>query len=311
MKVIISICLLLFVLVTFSQVNYGQDEVIRVDTNLVTIPATVLDREGRYITNLKKEDFQIFENGDEQDVEFFESVEQPFTILFLVDTSGSMDSQMIILARAANSFLSQLPANDKIIVAPFDNWVDTSNKISSVKDLREKKIRLRSTGLTPTVVYDAVDYALKKMKKLSGRKAIVLFSDGVGSGYSASAKSNLRDAEENEASIYTVQFNTYPKVAPPLVNDKKQYYKKIETADKYVRDLAQITGGRHYQIDDIANLEETFAQVAKELGQQYSIGYYPKQSSKQGERRQIKVKVNLPNLAVRARDSYVVGNSKK
>jgi VWFA-related protein len=77
-----------------------------------------------------------------------------------------------------------------------------------------------------------------------------------------------------------------------------------------MRNLAQKTGGRHYQVENISNLAETFAQVAKELGQQYSLGYYPKQSGKKGERRQIKVKVKIPNMAVRARDSYIVGTSK-
>ncbi len=223
-----------------------------------------------------------------------------------------MRSQMDILANAANKFVSQLRPNDQVIAVAFDDYIDVLCKATKAADLQgQKKLNLRiRASPSVTMVYDAVDYALKKMKKIRGRKAIVLFSDGVGSGRFASEESTLRDAEENEALIYTVQFNTYPKVAPPLVNDKKLYYKRIEIANNYVRDLAQITSGRHYQVDDIANLEETFAQVAKELGQQYSIGYYPKETGKKGERRQIKVKVNIPNIAVRSRNSYIVGKSK-
>ncbi len=107
-----------------------------------------------------------------------------------------------------------------------------------------------------------------------------------------------------------MQFNTSPKEPSRFVSNKK-FYEVIDEANNYMLDLAKITGGRSYKIKDISNLEETFKLVADELGQQYSLTYYPKQSGKNGERRQIKVRINIPNLAVRSRDSYVVGNSKK
>jgi len=305
---------ILLCLSAFSQIGYAQDDVIRVDTELVIVPATVLDREGRYVTNLRKEDFQIFENGVEQEITIFEPIEKPFTILFLLDTSGSMNNKMAHLARAANAFVNQLRPNDQIIVALFDDWVDVLSEVKSIKDFRENKtFRLRTKGSAPiTMVYDAVDYALKKMKKIRGRKAIVLFSDGVGSGYSATVKSNLRDAEESEALIYTVQFNTYPKIAPPYVN-KKQYYENIDIANNYLQNLAQKTSGRHYQIEDVSNLEKTFGMVAEELSRQYSLGYYPEQleAGQKRQTRQIKVKMRQLNLVVRARSSYVIEPQKK
>lgn len=295
-----------------SRVNQvdAQDDVIRVDTNLVTIPASVMDREGRYVTDLKKEDFQIFEDGVEQEVSLFAPVEQPFTILFLLDMSGSMTYRIDDLARSANAFVGQLRPDDRLIVVSFDDWVEVLFEAKKVGDLRKNiKLRLRPSPPT-TMIYDAVDYALRRVKKIRGRKAIVLFSDGVGSGMFASAKRNLRDAEELGALIYTVQFDTYP-AEPSRYVDRKEYIKQIEEANNYMRDLAQKTGGRHYWVESISNLDETFDQVADELRRQYSLGYYPKTKPERGQRRQVKVKVRPPNLVVRARDSYIVESSKK
>jgi Ca-activated chloride channel homolog len=160
----------------------AQDEVVRVDTNLVTVAASVMDRDGRYITDLKKEDFQIFEDGVEQQVSFFAPVEQPFTIFFLLDTSPSMAYRIGDLADAATTFLNQLRPDDRLIAVSFNDRLKVLCETTNVAEVREgAKLRLRSGG-NYTALYYAVDCALKRMKKLRGRKAIVLFSDGYDSG---------------------------------------------------------------------------------------------------------------------------------
>lgn len=282
-----------------SQPRQGndQDDVIRVDTSLVTVPASVMDRDGRYITDLRKQDFQIFEDEVEQEIAFFAPVEQPFTILFLFDTSGSMTPHMEDLVRAANAFVNQLRPDDQLIAASFSDsaWVNMLLEVRRVRDL-QKGIKLGSrTGDHDTMVYEAVDHALKRMKKVRGRKAIVLFSDGIGTGFTATAKGNLRDAEEQEALIYTVQFGTFP-VEPPRYVSREAYFKRVEEINSYMRDLAQKTGGRHYRVENISDLGKTFGSVADELRRQYSLGYYPKKRQEANQRRQIKVKVSLPIL---------------
>ena len=306
---IIIICVLLLVFIASPTNIYGQDDVIRVNTDLVTVPATVIDRNGRYVTNLRKEDFQVFEDGVEQEIALFEPTEQAFTVLFLLDTSGSIKDYIADLARAANVFVSKLRPDDELIAVTFFDQINTLFQATKIRDLQagiKLKQRVRERD---TIVYDAVDNALKKMKKVRGRKAIVLFSDGIGSGYFATAKSNLRDAEEQEALIYTVQFGTFP-AEPPRNVSKKYYFKRIEEINGYMRDLALKTGGRYYHIEEIADLEKTFGEVAKELGRQYSLGYYPKNTPEAGQRRQIKVKIRQPNLSVRARDSYIIESTK-
>jgi VWFA-related protein len=301
----------LTVLFATSSLTYSQEDVIRVETDLVTVPVTVLDREGRYVTNLEKENFKIYQDGSEQAISFFEPISEPLTVFLLLDNSGSMDKQLPELAVAASAFVNQLRDDDQVIVALFDDRVDVVNKGTSVKDLRNNVINVLRTRGSPaiTMVYDAVESALKQVKKVRGRKAVILFSDGVGSGYFASAKSTLRDAEEGDALIYTIQFNTYSEVVPRNVS-KKKYFKDLKAADVYMQNLAQATGGRRVRVEGVSNLRNAFAQVAEELGQQYRIGYYPKETGKKGDRREIKVKVDVPGAAVRARSSYIVGAPK-
>ncbi len=298
---------MLFAFVTLK-ICYAQDEPIRVETDLVRVPATVLDRDGRYITKLKKEDFQIFEDGVEQEIDYFESTEQPFTILLLLDVSGSMKAFLGNLALAANVFVRKLRPDDKLIVVTFSDQINTLLEPTKIKDF-EGRIKLKQKLLEgDTILYDAVERALKKMRKIQGRKAIVLFSDGVGTGL-ATAKGTIRTAEEQEALIYTIKFGTDPVERPSYAN-RKSYFKRVEEIEGYMRDLAVKTGGRNYQIEVISDLESTFGTIADELGQQYSLGYYPKTEGKKGERRKIKVKVRQPNLAVQARNGYVVGSNK-
>lgn len=283
---------------------------VRLEANLVTVPTIVMDRDGRYITDLRKEDFQILEDGVEQKIAFFAPVEQPFTILFLLDTSSSMTPYSAGLAQAANALLRQLRPADQIIAASFYKWTDVLYTGRASELHKDIKLRFQHGADCSTMIYDVVDAALKRMTKISGRKAIVLFSDGVGTGFFASAKSNLRDAEEQDVSIYTVQFGTL-RAEPPRFVSRKAYYQRIEDIDGYMRGLAQTTGGRHYQVESLSDLGKTFGLVANELRRQYSLGYYPKNQLEVGQTRKIKVKVRLPDLAVRARDSYIVGPSQK
>lgn len=296
------------VLLFISKICSAQDDVIRVDTNLVTVPVTVFDRDGRYVTNLKKEDFQIFENGLEQEIDLFESVEQPITVLLLLDVSGSMGSYLAELTRAANAFALQLRPNDQMAAATFAVSFRLLLKPKKVSDLNKSVKIQQHRGDSWTRIYDAVDDALRLMKKIRGRKAIVLFSDGGGEGIYSSLKDNFRKAEEGESLIYTIQFDNFITAPPSHANNKEEFYKALEEANYYMQNLAKITGGRPYRIKNIANLEKTFASITEELRQQYSLGYYPKQLEKGQKKqiRQIKVNVRQPNLAVRSRSSYVI-----
>jgi Ca-activated chloride channel family protein len=287
-----------------------QDDVIRINTNMVTISASVLDRDGRFITDLQKEDFRIIENGVPQDIAYFAPVNRPFTILFLLDTSGSMTSRANELSKAVNSFVGQLREDDQLMVASFSNTFRVVRQATVIKQLSEEGTKFRLSTGGSTMLYDAVNDALKRMKSFHGRKAIVLFSDGYDSGMSApfvTAKDNLRKAEEQEALIYTVQFDTHPFIRMQQIASGKNEYESVEAGSGYMRAIAQRTGGRHYQIETMSDLEKTFGTVADELRRQYSLGFYPKGQLEVGQKRRLKVEMRVPNLVVRARDNFVVG----
>jgi Ca-activated chloride channel homolog len=286
-----------------QQVEEG--DIVRVESNLVTVPASIMDRYGRYITDLRKADFQIYEDGVEQEIAYFAPVEQPFTILFLLDLSGSMSDRLTDLENAVSVFLGQLRADDRLGAVGFADTSWVLVRFTKVSELRNGiRIRHRSDQ-SSTMIYDAVDDALERIKKVEGRKAIVLFSDGFGSGILSSAKDNLRKAEELDALIYTVQFNTFDDGPSRFVNRQK-HFKEVEKGNRYMKDLARKTGGEPYRIETISDLGKTFGLVADQLRRQYSLGYYPKTHLESGQQRQIRVKVRVPHLIVLARDGFIV-----
>lgn len=324
-------------------------DVIKVDTTLVTIPVSVMDRDGRYVPNLHKEDFRIWEDGVEQQVAFFASVDKPFSVVLMLDTSPSTQFRLEDIQDAAISFVNQLRPDDKVMVVSFNNDIKILCDLTSDRMKLQRAIRRAETG-DGTRLYDAVDTVInQRLNHIEGRKAIVLFTDGVDTtSRRASYESNIMDAQELDALIYPVQYDTsgdvsmggpggYPNGAqidifgtilggifggggrsggrrggsrggypqPGRGTIRSDY----EFANEYLQELADGSGGRRYQADSLQNMSSAFGNVAEELRRQYTIGYYPKRPPQAGQRRQIKVRANEPNLAVKARDSYIFNPS--
>jgi Ca-activated chloride channel family protein len=298
-----------------DQAEVSEDETLRTNTSLITVPAQVMDRNGRYIGSLKKEDFVIFENGVEQDVTYFGSVEQPFTVALLLDVSGSTQAQMQAIRGAANAFINRLRPNDQIILVTFDGKINVLTEAVKVSELRKLKLRLDAVN-DGTLLYDTVNVVLnQRLSAIKGRKAIVLLTDGVDQGsLRSSRRQNLHDANESDVMFYTVQYNTLPQLPERLsqIADVKvrariqaRMEKEYAIGGSYLRTLAEETGGHLYNADSLTDIRDSFGAIMDELGRQYSLGYYPKGQAHPGERRDIKVRVRVPNLVVKARDSYV------
>ena len=199
-------------------INSGPEEVeagdvIRVDTTLITLPVSVTDRNGRYIPNLTKEDFRLWENGVEQQVAFFASVDKPFSLVLMIDTSGSTRFRIEDIQDAAITFVNQLRPDDQVMVVSFDDDVRILSEFTSDRGRLRDAIRRTQTG-EGTRLYDAVDLVIhQRLNRVSGRKAVVLFTDGVDTtSRHASYEDNIRDAEEVDALIYPVQYDTYSDV---------------------------------------------------------------------------------------------------
>jgi Ca-activated chloride channel homolog len=292
-------------------------DVLTVETNLITIPVSVFDRNGLYIPNLAQTDFKIFEDGTEQEIAYFGTSEKPFTVVLLLDTSLSTSYQIEEIQEAAIAFVNQLKPQDKVMVVEFDGNTHVLSQLTSDRQLIYKGIRKADFGYG-TSLYDSVQLSFRKyLKNIEGRKAIVLFTDGVDTTSTKSGyDSTLREAEEADALIFPIYYNTYSDnrllEERGLISDRGTSPREYALGKKYLQELAAGTGGRVFSAEaGGSGLIRTFESIAEELRRQYSIGYYPSEVGQTGQRKQIRVRVNRPNLVVRARDSYVVGAAVK
>jgi Ca-activated chloride channel homolog len=297
-----------------DELEVADNDVVRVSTNLITVPAEVMDRSGRYIGNLRKRDFRIFENGAEQELAYFASVDQPFTVALLLDVSGSTQARLQAIRTAANVFIKGLRPNDRVLLVSFDGKINVLTEAVTVSELRKKKLRLDAVN-DNTLLYDTVGFVLKqRLAGMQGRKAIVLLTDGVDLGSKKSSyKRTLRDAEEANVVVYTVRYNTLPQLPERLsrIVDLKVRERVLAKMTKeypigytYLHSLAEKTGGRFYNAETLSDVPGAFRAITEELGRQYSLGYYPKGPPRLGEKRDINVRTTSPNLIVRARVSY-------
>jgi Ca-activated chloride channel homolog len=333
----------------------SEGDVVRIDTTLVSIPVTVMDRDGKFIPNLTQNDFHVWENGVEQRVAYFASTEKPFTVALVIDTSGSTRFRLDEIRDAAISFINQLRPEDRVMVLSFNEKIRVLAQPTNDRNrLRRALFEIEAGG--GTRLYDVVDEVINQhFNHVEGRKAIVLFTDGVDTtSRQATYESTVRDAEELDALIYPVEYDTYGDMGvmtgggggggsssgsilidilsgilgagnsggypngggypnrrggrrggggggwPGSGNSRDEY----ELADQYLNELARVSGARLYKAEQ-QNLDLAFRGVAEELRRQYSLGYYPTNAPRAGERRNIKVRVNRPELVVRTRDSYV------
>ena len=340
--------------------------VIAVDTSLVTIPVRILDRKNRFIGGLVKENFSVFEDNVQQEVAYFTNEAQPFTVALVLDMSYSTTFKITDIQNAAIAFIDQLRPEDKVMVISFDEEVHML--CEATNDRKRIYGAIRSTKIaTGTSLYEAVDLTMNsRLRSIKGRKAIVLFTDGVDTTSRTSHDiENLRDALELDSLIYPIRYDTFADVQamknkspigipgniklpggitlpganpgsvprtiprndprnkptsdpfpgqqtrPPisLPGQKGTTVEEYEFAEEYLNQLALRTGGRVHLASTVGNLNGAFAKIASELREFYSIGYYPIDAGEPGSTRRIKVRVNQPNVAVRARDSYVIAKN--
>jgi VWFA-related protein len=318
----------------------SEGDVVRINTSFVTVPVSVLDRNGRFIPGLQKDDFRVFENGVEQPIAFFEPTEKPFTVALVLDTSSSTRFHLWQIKDAAIAFAKQLRPQDRVLVVTFSDEVLLLTEATNDLNIISTVIQVNANTGSSTRLYDAVNLVIsERLDKIPGRKAIVLFTDGVDtSSYMATYDGTLRDAEELDALIYPIQYDTtdymramqgsgsvtittsrsnwpfpgssssqtvqsVPPINAPLAGATQADY---DRADQYLHGMADKTGGRLFRANDPTQLAQAFASIAEELRRQYSLGYYPQSGTAEtGERRLIKVTVKKPNVAVRARNSYI------
>jgi VWFA-related protein len=192
-----------------AQEEVDEGEAVRVETNLVTLPVIASDREGRYVPDLKAEEFNVSEDGAEQKVAFFATVSEPFSVVLMIDTSASTTvEKMRQVQDAAVAFTEQLREGDRVKVISFDDEVRDLCDFTSERAALASAIRATRPG-KGTKLYDAFDLAFRALGRLKGRKAVIMLTDGV--DFHSDRRTyadNRRAVEESDTIVYPVRFDT-------------------------------------------------------------------------------------------------------
>ena len=189
--------------------NEPQDvDTVTTDTDLVTVPLIATDRSGMYITDLRKEEFTITEDDVQQEIAVFGKVAAPFHVVLLLDTSSSTRDKLKEIQRAANTFVEQLQPPDRVKIISFDDKVNDLNQFTSDRNVLRAAIYGTKSG-DGTKVYDAVELAMNTIRRINGRKAIVLFSDGMDwHSDRATFEGTVRSLDEEGVVVYPIRYET-------------------------------------------------------------------------------------------------------
>jgi Ca-activated chloride channel family protein len=272
-----------------------QQRMFRSGVQTVPIYATVLDANGRLVPDLKEEDFQVLDNLKPAPITLFDTTVQPIAVVVALDMSGSMINAMDRAKDAAEAFLLRLLPKDRAMLASFDDKIIMSPQFSSNRD---ELIRFLRTGLqygNGTRLWDATDRAVGILKEEAERKVVLVLSDGEDSSSRIDKDDVLSRAQESHVMIYAVGIRNRYRGGP-----NGEFV--ISQPDRFLRKLTAETGGGNFEVTQQADLNSTFTRVADELHRQYLIGISP--ATLDGKVHKLEVKVKVPGMTVRARQSY-------
>jgi VWFA-related protein len=295
---------------------------IAIETSEVLLPVTVRDASGQFVTNLKAEDFLVYEDGVPQPITSFALKRMPVHVVLLMDTSSSVTRELEDFKNAAWRFINSLDPEDKVSLIRFDDKVELVQDWTSSRNTLKRALNRLSTGMF-TKFNDALYLAAnEQLGKVQGRKAIIVLTDGIDSGRgSVSAERAFRTLIEEEVPVYAVsktriqgqaereELEYYMKSSSGSVNQLridgiKLTLAELEASERYLTRIAEETGGRIFLPDSFDDLDEVYQQVAEELRSQYVIFYTPTNATRDGSYRGVRVKVKQPNCHATTRFGY-------
>lgn len=337
-----------------------EGDVVRVETQLVSVPAVVTDRAGRPVVNLRAENFLLYEDGRPQQISNFATTDTPFEVALLLDTSGSTRADVALIRRAALSFIDSLRAGDRVAIVAFNSApsgadtvasVDVLTKLTSDRAVLRKALDNIGTS-NGTPFYDALERIAESVfsetprDEVRGRRAVVALTDGVDSASLAEFAESRAGLLRVGVACYFIQVNTEDFVEDRLLQDCQSYgtlhlsktqlrrYQRIFVPRGYAEDyanfcelgsfermqisrqlynlarsemadLANASGGKTFNAVSLQDARAAFAQVADEIGKQYSLGYYSTNKARDGRFRSIRVEIRgVRDVQVRAREGY-------
>ncbi|CAN5639774.1 hypothetical protein BH24ACI2_BH24ACI2_02190 [soil metagenome] len=274
---------------TFAQ---NDDQVINIESSIVILNAAISDNNGKIVAGLKQPQFKIFEDGKEQKIDFFQAAETPFAAVILLDTSGSMEERVSMARSAAINFLDGLRPNDVAAIYNFDSKISLVQDFSNSRDISERVFDLKADGYT--ALNDAIYKAAQELEKRpEKRKAIIVLSDGADNKSGRSADKALKNALASNVTIYTVDMSA--------INTGGRERMQSQGA---LKNFAEKSGGIFVATPGGIAMREAFKSIVEELGVQYTLGYQPSNTKKDGKWRSIELRVARPNLNIRTRKGY-------
>ena len=274
----------------------GADQTLSVNVDLVNVLFAVTDKKGKFIPNLRREHFTVFEDGKPQSITNFSAdTDLPLTIALLLDTSGSVRDRLRFEQEAATEFFysTLIRGKDRALVVSFDSGVDLIQDYTDDAEKLSKSIRdIRAGG--GTSLYDAIHFsASQKLAKQNGRRIMVVISDGDDNSSRLSMTEALETVQRNDVVIYTISTNSAGFGAD-----------KNGRADKVLKTFADETGGKMFSPFKLQDLNTNFRDIADELRLQYTLGYRPTNLVRDGRYRQIRINPADNRHVVRARNGY-------
>lgn len=272
----------------------------RAGIDVVSLNVTVTDAQGHYVTDLRREDFSVFEDGVRQDVAFFTRTNLPIALSLLLDTSASMEDKLHTAQDAAIGFARRMRSQDVAQVVDFDSRVEVLQNFTSDPAAIERAIAKTTAGGS-TSLNNAVYIALKELKKTQARseddlrrQAIVLLSDGEDTSSLVSFDEVLELAKRSETAIYAIGLRAKEPVQA----------RGFREAEYVLRQLAQETGGRVFFPERIEDLAGVYGQISDELSSQYTLGYTSRNQRRDGAWRRLVVQTARAGATPRTKKGY-------
>ncbi|MBN2319837.1 MAG: VWA domain-containing protein [Acidobacteria bacterium] len=289
----------------------GGGKPIKVQVEMISLPVVVTTGRGEYVTDLKKEDFAVVDNGKNQKIAGFATVEEPISVALVLDSSDSTRPYADILQNEAIRFVSFLKKDDGLAILSFADDVVLWESFSLYKKKNPMVIRqLDHRGLS--AVYEGVWLALEQVLKHEfGKKALLLFSDGVDTRSQTVTKEETLDlARRTEATIYCICYHPGKGRSGlfPVPGGGGNTRADVKPDLDYLEKLARYSGGTLVEAKKIDDLSYAFRKISRELSSQYSIGYYPNNLQRKGEFHNVEVRLKKPGLTARTKQGYYAPN---
>jgi VWFA-related protein len=313
------------VLSSFGAVSAQDDDVLKIDTSIVRLNVGVVDSRGRPITSLDKNSFTLFEDGVKQDISRFEPTVAPFSVVMILDMSGSTLSMRQVITQSAFRFVDALSPEDRVAVVEFYDKVNLRNDFTTDRRAILNSISV-SNGRGKSKFYGAIDFALDKLAKEGNRrKAIVVLSDGIDTGVQNSDREsllNLKDPDipsaikpensevlsrvlgKSDALGVTIYPLALPTGDPSKLDPTPRQIALYQAARKRLQIVAERTGGTLNAINRLEDMGRIYALVAADMRALYTVEYQPTNDKRDGKWRTIKIQTSDSDLISRTRQGY-------